>query len=479
MSGDTQWERRWIIRYRLDPAAEAEAARGNLLGGLYTGAIAALVYAYMTGRISPVMVDSVVVIPRTYKLFSWLAGGTGLASAVFAAALVVRVVRWQIALSQRRQARDPVKALLLPPTVEHSAALRQSRPGRSTLSNVWVLALVWVGFPLAIVGMGALLAPERLGPRQEELMLVAAASAAVAAVVMLVGGIDVTRRRLLARQVRLLSQDPGFAQLMPPTTATLSRYRAPIIAELKITYYDPPRSTAFGLPKVSAARNVFGYPPLDIAYFRLFENELRMRDFVKGAFRRCGYVHLLRSAASVRYSELARRRRAGTIGELFIASDRRMLREINARSLQPLPSGFRTIRAVGGKGVRVWDRKGSYPMSGYLCHGAYWKRAVDTLLELADLVVIDLSGFQQENVGTGYELQRIIDRYPIHRVIVLADAVSDTRYLATHIRQAWSRMAPDSPNAGDGTRSLLVSRIAVGIPAASHHVMAYAHQRLR
>ncbi|MEV4224232.1 hypothetical protein [Nonomuraea sp. NPDC049725] len=465
------------MRYRLDPAAEAQAVRGNLIGALYTGGIAWLVSSYMSGRIPAVTV--VVRIPRDFELFPWLAGGTGVISALFTVALAASVVRWQIALSQRRQARDPVKALLLPPTAQHGAALRQSRPGRTTVGNVALLAVPWVVFPLVIVALGTQLTPERMGPRAEEAIWVAGLAGGVGLAVLVVVAVDVTRRQLLAWQVRRLSQDPAFAALMPPATATPAQYRAPVIPELRITYYDPPPSITFGLPKVTAERSVFGRPPLDIAYFRLFENELRVRDFVKGAFRRCGHVHLLRSAASVSYSELARARRTGTLKNLFITSDRRMLRALGARSTEPLPSGFRTIRGTGGKGVRVWDRKGSYPMSAYLCHGSYWKRAVDTLLELADLVVIDLSGFQKENVGTGYELQRVIDRYPVHRVVVLADTGSDTRYLATHIRHAWARMAPGSPNSGDGARTLLVSRIAIGGPAATHHLLAYALQRLR
>ncbi|MEU6782211.1 hypothetical protein ABZ912_23660 [Nonomuraea angiospora] len=466
------------MRYRLDPADEAEAARGNLLGGLYTGGTASLAHAYRSGW-GPEL-NGYVQIPRDSELFPLLSGGAGLACVLFTVALVVRVVRWQIALSQRRQARDPVKALLLPPSAEHGAALRRSRPGRAMLSsNVLALVLSWVAFPLVIAGLGVLLTPERMGPHQEEAIVFASVGLGVGLVVLVVLGADVTRRRLLARQVRKLSQDPVFAELMPPATATLSRYRAPVIPELKITYYPPPSGIIFGLPKVSTTRNIFGLPPLNIAYFRLFENELRMRDFVKGAFRRCGYVHLLRSAASVRQSDLVRMRRAGTLGKLFVASDQRMRRELDARSFEALPRGFRVIRDIGGRGVPVWDFKGGYPMSAYLCHGAYWKRAVDTLLDLADLVVIDLSGFQKENIGTGYELQRVIDRYPVHRVVVLADTGSDTGYLATHIRHAWSRMAPDSPNAGSGTRTLLVGQVPVGGHRATYHVLSHAHKRLR
>ncbi|MFI7131154.1 hypothetical protein ACIBQ1_36090 [Nonomuraea sp. NPDC050153] len=465
------------MRYRLDPAAEAEAARGNLLGGLCTGGVASLAHAYRSGW-GPEL-NVYVQIPRDSELFPLLSGGTGLVCVLFTVALVVRVARWQIALSQRRQARDPVKALLLPPSAEHGAALRKSRPGRATLSNVLGLGLSWVAIPLVTVGLGILLTPERMGPRQEEAIVFASVGTGVGLVVLVVVGADVTRRRLLARQVRKLSQDPAFAELMPPTTAALSRYRAPVIPELKITHYAPPSDIIFGLPKVSATRNLFGRPPLSIAYFRLFENELRMRDFVKGAFRRCGYVHLLRSAASVRHSDLVRMRRAGTLGKLFVNSDQRMRRELDARSFETLPRGFRIVRDIGGRGLPVWDFKGGYPMSAYLCHGAYWKRAVDILLDLADLVVIDLSGFQKENLGTGHELQRVIDRYPVHRVIVLADTGSDTGYLATHIRHAWSRMAPDSPNAGDGTRTLLVGQVPVGGHRATYHILSHAHKRLR
>ena len=51
-----------------------------------------------------------------------------------------------------------------------------------------------------------------------------------------------------------------------------------------------------------------------------------------------------------------------------------------------------------------------------MCHDAIWKRAVDVLLARVDVVVLDLSGYHREHVGTGYELQRVVDRFPIERV---------------------------------------------------------------
>ena len=38
--------------------------------------------------------------------------------------------------------------------------------------------------------------------------------------------------------------------------------------------------------------------------------------------------------------------------------------------------------------------------------------AARQLLRYVDLVVLDLSGFTTRNLGTGYELQRVIDLFP-------------------------------------------------------------------
>ncbi|GAA2358962.1 hypothetical protein GCM10010404_10140 [Nonomuraea africana] len=52
------------MRVRLDPGVEAEAARGNIIGALYTGSVASVVYAYMSGVIPKVTV--VYEIPRNF-----------------------------------------------------------------------------------------------------------------------------------------------------------------------------------------------------------------------------------------------------------------------------------------------------------------------------------------------------------------------------------------------------------------------------
>ncbi|MBE1558298.1 hypothetical protein [Nonomuraea africana] len=403
-----------------------------------------------------------------------MAGVLGAAAVCFAVAAVVRVTRWQLALAQRRRARDPQQALLLPPSASHSEALRRSKPDYATfLKSLLVIA----AYCAILVAGGAPVVKEITNASDEAVQFTVLAVTAVLLGVLVVAALRMWRR-LLARDVRKLSQDASFAEMMPPTTATLSRYRATAIPELKLTFYAPQRVWYTGLSQVTAERNVFGRPPWRIAYFRLFENEVRVRDFVKGAFRECGYVHLLRSAASVGRAELVRARQTGTVGQLFITSDHRMTSALYHQPTEPLSKGRHPIMSIGSKTVRVRDRKGSYPVATYLCHGSYWQRAVDILLSRSDIVVIDLSGFRRENAGTGYELQRVIDRFPIRQVILLADTGSDTAYLETQIRHAWSMMAHDSPNAGTGSRHLLVSTIPIGGARATRQLLAYMYQRL-
>ena len=49
---------------------------------------------------------------------------------------------------------------------------------------------------------------------------------------------------------------------------------------------------------------MFGRPPWSILYLRLFDNEARLRSFLEGPWRSCGYVHFMRAATSVSAEEI-------------------------------------------------------------------------------------------------------------------------------------------------------------------------------
>jgi hypothetical protein len=78
------------------------------------------------------------------------------------------------------------------------------------------------------------------------------------------------------------------------------------------------------------------------------------------------------------------------------------------------------------------------------------------LLERVDLVALDLSGLNRKNAGVLYELQRVIDRFPIEGVVFLADQRSDRRFITGEIQATWQQMAVGSPNAVPAPKLALV-----------------------
>jgi len=172
----------------------------------------------------------------------------------------------------------------------------------------------------------------------------------------------------------------------------------------------------------------------------MFENQPRARTFLQGAWREFGYVYLLRSAASVTPAEYRQFKRSG---RNFTGLLIRSAEQFTAQLKRPLPGPSRqrwhVFTNVGPRAVWVRDWYGSYPPRTFLCHGNIWEAAVDMLLDRADLVVLDLSGMMPANKGVRYEVQRVINRIPIDRVIFLADRRSDRNYLHAEI----GRVEPD------------------------------------
>jgi hypothetical protein len=258
------------------------------------------------------------------------------------------------------------------------------------------------------------------------------------------------RRWHLARAVRRLQ---GYV----PDNTTGPGPRA---RQIPVLSWDDRRPRKVARPprrqRVTAASNVVGRRPLSIVYLRTFENQPRARTFLQGAWREFGYVYFLRSAASVTPAEYRELKRSP--GDLLIGSPERFARELAKPLPEPIRKRFHVFTNVGPQTIWVRDWYGSYPPRTFLCHGNIWKTSVDMLLDRADLVVLDLSGMIPANAGVRYEVQRVIDRIPIERVIFLADRRSDRDYLHTEIGRAWSHMGPGSPNSGTRPR---VARLAV------------------
>jgi hypothetical protein len=74
------------------------------------------------------------------------------------------------------------------------------------------------------------------------------------------------------------------------------------------------------------------------------------------------------------------------------------------------------------------DRR--YPLNELHCLPETWRQAVTTLLDAADVVLIDLRGVQPANRGVLYELALAVRRVPLQRLVLIADARTNASLVA-------------------------------------------------
>jgi hypothetical protein len=241
----------------------------------------------------------------------------------------------------------------------------------------------------------------------------------------------------------------------------VSRERSVVVDPPNIRWIQQPRRTPRALRSVAGSRaltsstNLIGAPRLEIVYLRLFNNHQRLGSFLSGAWREFGTVSMLRSADSLTLPEIRHAKESGGLDKLLAESDRSFERNLLSVARKPT-AGWHRIDA-GISRLLVRDKFGTFPFRALLVSNANWKHALDRLLDQADLVALDLSGFTDRNQGTRYELQRVIDRVPVRRLVVLADPASQRKIIDEQIAAAWNGMSADSPNATMPSEELWVA----------------------
>ncbi|MGW4091474.1 hypothetical protein ACWEH3_16665 [Nocardia sp. NPDC004718] len=373
---------------------------------------------------------------------------------------------------RRRVDRDPDQiAMLVPPLDTHMATVQEVRSHGAAASRRLLWGVVPVAlFVLVLVYGVTVEEPDGTQRPAPELEPVVLGLMVLSAAVLLASVALRWRRWNASRTVEKWSKDPAYSARISPIGPDPTWARASEIPALTVRFTTPPRGRG-DLREVSPRSNVIGAKPVQIAYLRLFDNRARAREFLRGAWREFGYVHLLRSAASVSPEEVRDVRRRNAFRTMFVASPRMLREELAKHSAEPLPPGRRRLLGVTDLAVEVRDPAGSYPVRSILCHVSFWQAAVDTLLSRVDYVVLDLAGYVPANAGTRFELQRVIDRFPIAKVIFLCDKQSDRAFLKAQVLYHWSRMDSRSPNSGTTPRT---ARIAVtgGHRAATRYLMA-------
>jgi len=88
-----------------------------------------------------------------------------------------------------------------------------------------------------------------------------------------------------------------------------------------------------------------------------------------------------------------------------------------------------------------------YPLNSIQCNDVTWKQALQALLDEADAVVMDLSGFNEERRGCAYEIGKLIEQIPFRRFILLVNEDTDMTYLRRALYAARLSTPNSSPNA--------------------------------
>ena len=438
---------------RREPYRERVAALARLRGAVLYGALAAIVWfgAQIVWPDDALDPDE----PSRDQIVGIASAYLAAVATLCLAAFLFHAARWMRARRFERMLDDPEQAHRVPPLRAHVDAVPAARGGCALLAIAILLGLGAVGLvTYGVLALGDHVARiESEGEDQSWPMIVFGAVLMVAAV----AAARRVRKWHVARRVERLSNDKGL-MTRPGTGAVDPNPTGPVglgplageIPELDVRFV-PVGPHPLG--DRQAPLGTKGALPRDILYLRLFDNVGGTERFVNSAWRQIGYVHILRSASQVEADELEAAEDAGTVASLFIRTpaelDEALRRQPTGRISVPRPEGF----------IARWRwasdaERGRYPVRALLCHGSFWHTAVDLLLERMDLVVIDLTGYRTEHAGTRFELQRVIDRFPIEQVTLLAERGSDQRFLAAQVRSMWRQMGDGSPNAGSGSRQV-------------------------
>jgi hypothetical protein len=130
----------------------------------------------------------------------------------------------------------------------------------------------------------------------------------------------------------------------------------------------------------------------------------------------------------------------GRIDDVLVKSDEELMRKLVEFSLIP-------------------DANLRFKRHAFQCTGTTWKRAILTMLDRADAVVMDLSSLSPANQGCAWELEQLMQRVPLQRVVLLVNDSTNLDTLRTILEAGAARLTSDSPNAGRATLEWNVIRI--------------------
>jgi hypothetical protein len=113
-----------------------------------------------------------------------------------------------------------------------------------------------------------------------------------------------------------------------------------------------------------------------------------------------------------------------------------------------------------------------FPAIRLTCFDDLWKPTLEGLVGWADVVLMDLRGFDASRKGIEYEVAYLIDHWPLSRTVFLVDASTDEARFREAVGSAWATRSAGSPNAVPGEDEVHCYRFATSGRGARAHVLA-------
>ena len=102
------------------------------------------------------------------------------------------------------------------------------------------------------------------------------------------------------------------------------------------------------------------------------------------------------------------------------------------------------------------DVEGSYRVDELFCGKDTWQAAVLSLMGNCDLVLMDLRGFSPDNKGCVFELQSLIARVPLGKIMLLTDATTNLTFLRQTLDTCWRAAESQSARAEEAGSLVLL-----------------------
>ncbi|RVT53762.1 hypothetical protein [Rubrivivax albus] len=116
------------------------------------------------------------------------------------------------------------------------------------------------------------------------------------------------------------------------------------------------------------------------------------------------------------------------------------------------------------------DPDGRCRVHELFCSNATWRETVLALMDRAGAVLLDLREYHPGRLGTRFELEAVLQRVPLQRLVVLVAAGDDPAVVEAEVRDAWRLVDPRGRS--DESPRLTVLSVDQGSAAEMHGLLA-------